>query len=140
MGLKERDLSEIAQARFDDAETLLSGDRFDGAVYLAGYVIELALKAKIVAVHNFDFPESDSEKKQTFQFNGKRIERRELWSHDLSKLAKYAGFNTNVPNVRAIWSLVKQWHPTECRYKIGIYSETDARQLLTHIENLWKSI
>jgi hypothetical protein len=41
------DLRGIAQARLDDADTLFQANRFDGSVYLCGYAVEIALKAKI---------------------------------------------------------------------------------------------
>jgi HEPN domain-containing protein len=42
------DLKAIARARLDDARVLLRGKRFDGAVYLSGYSVEVALKAESV--------------------------------------------------------------------------------------------
>ena len=41
------DFRKIAKARLKDAEVLLSAGRFDGAVYLCGYSVEIALKARI---------------------------------------------------------------------------------------------
>ncbi|NLJ29092.1 MAG: HEPN domain-containing protein [Deltaproteobacteria bacterium] len=44
------DLRKIAQARFKDADVLLKAWRYDGAIYLCGYAIELALKARICKI------------------------------------------------------------------------------------------
>lgn len=137
MGLKEIDLSNIAQTRLGDAQALLSGNRFDGAVYLAGYVIELALKAKIVAVHNFDFPESDSEKKQTFPFNGKNIKREKLWTHNLSELACYITISDAFV-FKTLLGRITTWGPTN-RYKIGMSGET-AQDFLNTVNELYRRI
>ncbi|MBI4607080.1 MAG: HEPN domain-containing protein [Planctomycetes bacterium] len=41
------DLQGLAEARLEDAQALLQASRYDGAVYLGGYAIEIALKARI---------------------------------------------------------------------------------------------
>jgi HEPN domain-containing protein len=40
------DLKAISRARLRDAKVLLKGKRLDGAAYLCGYAVELALKAR----------------------------------------------------------------------------------------------
>lgn len=56
------DLRTIANERFADAETLLLANRFDGAVYLCGYAIEIALKYKICQTLNWaGFPSTNKE-------------------------------------------------------------------------------
>ena len=41
------ELDSIARARIEDAKALLTAGRFDGATYLCGYAVELALKSRI---------------------------------------------------------------------------------------------
>ena len=41
------ELRKIARERLKDAEALLKAGRYDGAVYLGGYVVELALKSQL---------------------------------------------------------------------------------------------
>ncbi|WP_210516311.1 hypothetical protein [Hymenobacter terricola] len=41
------DIRLLAQLRLDEAQVLVTNGRIDGAFYLAGYGVELALKAKI---------------------------------------------------------------------------------------------
>src|SRR6266446_3994402 len=51
------ELEHIARARLDDAKVLLTAGRFDGATYLCGYAVEVALKARICRVLNWsEFP------------------------------------------------------------------------------------
>jgi len=45
--LDRSELKKIAQARIEDGEVLLSSHRYDGAVYLCGYAVEIALKERI---------------------------------------------------------------------------------------------
>jgi HEPN domain-containing protein len=42
MGLKPQELMEMAETRLGDSQTLFEGGRYDGTIYLSGYVIELA--------------------------------------------------------------------------------------------------
>jgi HEPN domain-containing protein len=48
-GLKRSDLQAYAQSKIDDAALLLANRRYSNAYYLAGYAVELGLKACIAA-------------------------------------------------------------------------------------------
>jgi hypothetical protein len=48
-GFKRSDLQAFAQAKIDDATLLLANRRFSNAYFLAGYAVELGLKACIAA-------------------------------------------------------------------------------------------
>lgn len=41
------EIKELSNSRIDEAKILFENDKYDGAFYLAGYSVELALKAKI---------------------------------------------------------------------------------------------
>jgi hypothetical protein len=48
--------------RLDDAKALLAANRFDGATYLCGYAVEMALKARTCRVLNWpEFPSTGGE-------------------------------------------------------------------------------
>ena len=56
------ELDNIARARIEDARALLTAGRFDGATYLCGYAVEVALKARICRTLNWtEFPNTGSE-------------------------------------------------------------------------------
>ena len=56
------EFDKIARARLDDAKTLFAAARFDGATYLCGYAVEVALKARICRTLNWpEFPSTGSE-------------------------------------------------------------------------------
>jgi HEPN domain len=45
--LSRRELKDLSRARLADAKVLLERKRYDGALYLCGYAVELAIKARI---------------------------------------------------------------------------------------------
>ena len=48
--LSRNDLKKISKTRLKEAKTLCDNKLYDGAMYLYGYVIETALKARICKV------------------------------------------------------------------------------------------
>ena len=65
------DFQNLAAERLSDAETLLAAGRFDGAYYVAGYVVECALKACIAnKTKEDDFPPRETRKIWTHDFGG----------------------------------------------------------------------
>ncbi len=53
------ELKELARTRLKEAKTLYDSGLYDGASYLAGYVIELALKARICKILDLNvYPET----------------------------------------------------------------------------------
>lgn len=117
------DLRGIAQARLDDADALLQANRCDGSVYLCGYAVEIALKAKICDCLKWPgYPDSTSEFKSYTSFR----------THNLDVLLHLSGVEVLVKTqYMAEWSTVVQWDP-EARYKtIGSTSLQDATVMLT---------
>lgn len=69
------ELDKIARARLEDAKGLLAAGRFDGATYLCGYAVEVALKARICRTLNWsEFPSTGVE------FQAYRSFRRMNWT------------------------------------------------------------
>jgi hypothetical protein len=107
--ISRTDLQKIARARLEDAEVLLKSGRYDSAVYLCGYAIELALKARICLNLNWnEYPSSKAEfqKYQSFK------------THDLEVLLRLSGTEAIMRNkYLSEWSAVSTWDP-ELRYKL----------------------
>lgn len=111
-GYPREDLQRLAQAKVDDAALLWRHDRYSNAYYLAGYAVELALKACI----------SRQILKETLP-DPKFI--REVYSgHNLANLLKLAGLQREHKDrldsdayFAANWALVVEWSP-EARYKV----------------------
>src|SRR5437667_12331694 len=85
--ISTKDLRAIARARLRDAQVLLRAKRFDGAFYLCGYAIELALKARICRTLRWSsFPQSAQE------FKGLQS----VKTHDLEVLLRFSGVGDRV--------------------------------------------
>ncbi|MGI8782787.1 MAG: HEPN domain-containing protein [Acidobacteriota bacterium] len=76
------DVRRIAHARLKDAKVLFAGKRYDGAIYLCGYAIELGLKTRICRALNWQgYPESRKEFEGLQSFK----------THDLDLLLRLGG-------------------------------------------------
>lgn len=105
------DLQNLVLERLSDGHVLLTAGRPTGAVYLAGYALELALKARICRVLGWaGFPETSSD----FPF-----QLRNFQTHDLAVLLILSGAEADVKSAHfADWSIVQDWNP-EMRYSSG---------------------
>lgn len=121
------ELKKLTVRRLKDAHVLMKGRRYESAYYLAGYVVEHAIKACIAG-----------------QFRRNTIPDRRLvndtFSHDLENLLRTAGLYQElqndvalVPGLGSSWSVVKDWRP-DVRYSTE-KSKLDARDLIDAIEN-----
>src|ERR1022692_2762530 len=116
--ISTKDLRAIARARLRDAQVLLKAKRFDGAFYLSGYAVELALKARVCRTLKWrGFPQSGREFEDF----------RSLKTHDLEVLLKFSGVEERV-TAKALteWSVVVNWFPESGR------EFEDFRSLKTH--------
>jgi HEPN domain-containing protein len=109
----------LAHLRIDEAKVLLGPGQPSGAYYLAGYAIECALKAVIAK-----------------QFRSDEIPDKALvndvYSHDLSKLLRLAGLESELDAARRAdseldrrWSIVKNWKE-QARYSIWTDKEASS--------------
>ncbi len=122
------ELDQIALARLDDAKTLLAAGRFDGATYLCGYAVEVALKARICRVLNWrEFPGTSSEFQNYKTFR----------THELDVLLRLSGQEARVKqNHFALWNTVAVWK-AESRYNaIGTAKQGDASGMIQAAERL----
>jgi hypothetical protein len=102
------DLQSIAFARLRDAEVLLAAERLEGAAYLCGYAVELALKARICTTLNWQgFPEKRGEFENLQSFK----------THKLDVLLVLSGQEERIKTDHfSEWSTIASWDP-EARYK-----------------------
>ena len=116
------ELRNISEARLEDARVLWSSGRFDGAVYLCGYAVEMALKARICETLLWDgYPSTGSEFQAYQSFR----------THDLDVLLHLSGVEGAIKtHTLAEWSRVAGWDP-EIRYNpIGRVTETAAQSMV----------
>ena len=120
--IRHEDLRTIAEERLKDAEALLESQRYDGAVYLGGYVVELALKSRICRTLSWaGFPQTRNEFQNYSSFR----------THNLDVLLRLSGTEQAVKTqYLAEWSAVATWDP-EARYNpIGTATQPDAQLLI----------
>ena len=103
-------LRELARERIEDADALFTSKRYEGAMYICPYAVEIALKARICKTLRWpEFPSGTREfnQNQKYQF---------LKSHALGLLLSYSGQEERVKTkFSAEWSAVAAWSP-ESRY------------------------
>lgn len=130
--MQYKDLKIIAEMRLDDAKALYHADRYDGAVYLCGYVLEIALKARICKLLNLTEYPCEGKFKQTYA------------THDFSVLLKLSGLEkeillskTKTPYLFISWSLVTNWYP-EMRYEVLNKSKKEVGDILVALIDIFK--
>lgn len=105
------DLQTLSDTRLSDAQVLFQAGRFSGAYYLAGYAVELAIKACIAGV---------------FQANAipDRAFVNAVYSHKLDELLGIAGLKTKLAEdmkgdamLSAAWGIASKWTETS-RYEL----------------------
>jgi HEPN domain-containing protein len=121
--MTRKDLQELARLRLREAEALYKARLYDGSVYVAGYAVELALKARICRVLRVkEFP-LDGSLGRIFKV------------HDLEQLTVLAGFSTQI-DVRKNkdlfdnWSRAVEWSPEQRYRPSGQYDAPAARLIL----------
>ena len=130
--LDTKEIRRIARARLKDAEALVNARRYDGAIYLCGYAVELALKARICRTLKWaGYPSSGSEFRDLQSFR----------THDLDVLLHLTGREQHVKlNLLAEWSAVAHWNP-EARYQpIGQTAKPDAQSMISAAVRLVKDV
>ena len=122
------ELDNIARARIEDAKVLFAAGRFDGAAYLCGYAVEVALKARICRTLNWaEFPSTGGE----FQAY------RSFQTHELDVLLRLSGQETRLKqNHFSLWNAVAVWK-VESRYNVvGTAQQPDAAAMIQAAEEL----
>jgi HEPN domain-containing protein len=114
-------LRQLAEDRIGDAERLLTGGRWGGAYYLAGYAVECGLKAFIMV-----YVEAIGAIFQDRKFSEK------CWTHDLAGLLTLANLNPTLEAdatanaaLSTNWAAAKDWRETS-RYEQKTQPEAQA--------------
>jgi hypothetical protein len=127
---KRVELKELAKTRLREAKALFKCELYDGSYYLAGYVVELSLKARICRVLGTEnYPES-GKLSQSFK------------THKLDDLLLLAGLERKFeqakianPTLLTNWSLVTEWNE-EFRYKpVGSSPRQRAQETIAALED-----
>ena len=120
------DLRALATSRLEEAKILLAQSKPDGAAYLCGYAVEMALKRQICEHLDWDeYPEYDNRLKS---FN----------THNLLMLLKLAGLEKKAQGatIWVQWQIIFNWK-VEYRYQaIGSVSSAQAQQMIGAAEKI----
>lgn len=126
------DLRRIGRGRMRDAEVLHRARRYDGAMYLCGYAVELGLKARACRTLKWvHFPSSSREFQGIESFK----------THNLQVLLHLSGVEDRV-KVRAFaeWSVVLTWNP-ETRYRVpGRVTRQQSLDMITASKRVLKAL
>jgi len=130
--ISRKELRQIARARLEDAQTLLNAGRYDGTIYLGGYVVELALKARICKTLKWSsFPQTRGEFQNYQSFK----------THNLDVLLSLCGVEAKIKTkYLAEWSIIATWDP-EARYNpTGSATKLDAESLVDAATELLRAL
>ena len=123
------ELKDLAILRLEEAKKLYADGYYDGACYLGGYCIELALKARICKLLNLtDYPPSGD--------IGKAFR-----THKLEDLVTLAGLKVDLaqkrllPTFDADWSLISQWSEIWRYNPQGTKTQAQAQNFLNAIDD-----
>jgi HEPN domain-containing protein len=124
--MTRKDLQELARLRLREAEALYDADFYDGSVYLAGYAVELALKAKICRLlHLAEYPHAGNIG-PSFKV------------HNLEQLKVLAGLTAEIAinknkDLFDNWSKAVDWDPEQRYEPSGRYDAKTAKVILDSI-------
>ena len=125
MGTNSDNYPKAALKHLEDARVLMQNTRFDGAAYLAGYVVECALKT-VIEVETSNVP-------QVHDLNNLQ--------QTVNMLAVQAGARTGLLSIAAMKSLsrILPWRP-EMRYREPQVTKNDAETWLLEAEAIYRQI
>ncbi len=130
--IPRNELRKIARARLKDSEALFQSGRYDSALYLCGYAIELALKARICRTLKWaGFPST----RKDFESLAS------LKTHDLDILLKLSGIENKIQaGFAAEWSVVADWNPESRYHAIGTTNQSEAARMIAAAKTLLRVI
>jgi HEPN domain-containing protein len=134
----------LAYSKLEDAEYLLEDKRFDNAYYLAGYAVELLLKARVCKTLGIpDFFDFDNTART--RLKSESVITKPYRVHDFEQLIILSGiypeFQKEIvtnKTFRDQWSFISKWNEN-ARYLIGKNPE-DAKDFLTSIKEVMRWI
>ncbi len=126
------DLRKTAREYLASAAILRNSGKYDVAVYLCGYAVEIALKDRTCRTLRWlGFPEKQSE------FNGLSSYK----THNLETLLHVSGAEHKIkPALNGDWSVVTKWDPEQRYSPRGTKTQADADDMMAATENVLKVI
>lgn len=117
------DLHRTAREYLRAAKLLRTHKSYDAAVYLCGYAVEIALKARICRTLKWTtgFPQNPSE----FQDRGN------LKTHDFQALLNFTGVQARIRRICLLeWSIASRWRPEQRYDPAGTKTLSDVNEII----------
>jgi HEPN domain-containing protein len=121
LAVTRADFQQLADVRLQEAKLLLDAGMWDGAYYLAGYAVEVALKACIIKILM-----------TTYSFFQDKKFSEKCFTHDIEKLVELAGLKStrdaaavSDQDLSKNWGVAKDWSEQKRYHRIA---ETEARE------------
>lgn len=119
-----KQLQDLAKLRLREAEVLYDAGLYDGSIYLAGYAVELALKARICRLLRLtDYPVNVGSSFKVHDFEQLKV---------LAGLKSEIDFNKNA-ELYDNWSKAILWDPEQRYEPPGRYTAITAKTILDSI-------
>ena len=117
------ELQDLSRLKLKEAEALYKAHLYDGCVYLAGYAVELALKARICRLLRVKEYPLSGDLARAFKV------------HNLDQLKVFAGLSAEIDvkknhELFDNWSKVVDWNPEKRYESPGKYTEATAKIIL----------
>ncbi|NDC41499.1 MAG: HEPN domain-containing protein, partial [Chitinophagia bacterium] len=124
-----KDFQDISLSRLKEIKLLYRHGYFDAALYLSGYVLETALKARICRILNSDYPDSGEIARSFLTHKADQLLKLGGLQNELDKAA-----STNV-DLKTNWGILTGWSEVS-RYKpIGTADQEDVEEIINALEN-----
>jgi len=131
INMTRKEIGQKARQYLQDAQILINGKRYEGAVYLLGYVLELSLKRAICKCLDW----------QEYPPEGKWDNYRTFKSHNLVVLLSLSRKEKMVrKTLFTEWSNVSQWDPGTLRYRSKKFPKNDTIILYRSVLNILKAL
>ena len=127
--------SKASVHRRDDARVLYDGERWRGAMYLAGYAVECLLKVQLMRKFDCD---SLQQLEKELTDRGLLPLDRTVYTHQLLSLLQLTGGADRLRRNQELWSLfslINQWMPA-WRYTADLASAEDANDFLVAVDRM----
>lgn len=122
--------SNAAGRHLCDAEIMLQNHRWDNAVYLAGYVVECALK--LLVNHYFKNDKAAAKYGHDLEeLEGKAIARLRVLYPILDK---------QLPASRTFGTVLAEYHPERRYARSGLWTEEEAKKAVKRAEEIYREI
>ncbi|MFM6181618.1 MAG: HEPN domain-containing protein [Dolichospermum sp.] len=129
--MSQDSFSQAAARHLQDAKILLDKQRWDNAVYLAGYVVECSFKVLVTVYISKDIEEIKTYGHDLKKLQGKAMNRLRLM---------YPVLDMQLPTSRIQRTVLSRNHPERRYDKSGIWNQTQAEEAVNRAEEIYREI